>query len=75
MLKLYKPASLKEKVDPKSIEYGKSVNDEYKNSNPGPRPDNMWCQHEDGNVPRNEQQWNEVRYVYGCYLGYYSWPK
>lgn len=69
-----KPKTIKEKVDPFSINNSKTMVESEK-LNPGPRPDNAWCHYDKNNIPKNEEQWNEVRYSFNCYLGYYSWPK
>lgn len=66
--------TVKEKVNPFGIQMSTSVS-ATKNSFPGPREDNAWCCYKRELVPVNETQWNEVRYTYKCYQGYYCWPK
>lgn len=74
IMKMSKPKSIKEKVDPFSIKKDESNTDCVK-LKPGSRSDNAWCYYNQDNVPKNADQWNEVRYLFKCYMGYYTWPR
>ena len=72
-MKMSKRKTIKEKVNPYAI---KNVQgDSSEPMKPGPRSDNSWCLFHENNVPKNETEWNEARYTYSCYIGYYCWPK
>lgn len=73
-MKIHKRKAIKEKVDPYSIKRTVS-GDAHEIVRPGPRADNAWCLYTENNIPKNETDWNEVRYTYACYVGYHSWPK
>lgn len=72
-MKITKRKSVREKVDPYAIKNFQG--DSSEPLKPGPRADNSWCFYHENNVPKNESDWNEVRYTYSCYIGYYSWAK
>lgn len=73
IMKMNKPKTLREKVNPLAIKNIAPANGSK--LLPGHRPDNHWCCYHENNIPKNESQWNEVRYSYKCYRGYYAWPK
>ncbi|XP_065205973.1 proteasome activator complex subunit 4-like isoform X2 [Planococcus citri] len=73
IMKITKRKAVREKVNPFAIK--NSQGDSSVPTKPGPRPDNSWCLYHENNVPKNETEWNEARYTYSCYIGYYCWPK
>jgi len=42
--------------------------------NPGERPDNAFLQYKIENVPQNEEEYDQPRFVHQTYFGYYVWP-
>ncbi|CAH1108407.1 unnamed protein product [Psylliodes chrysocephalus] len=42
---------------------------------PGIRDDNKCLVYNSQNIPRNEKEWDELRYIHDQYTGYYAWPK
>ena len=69
-----KPKTTREKVNPLAIKQD-AVPANGAKLLPGHRADNHWCCYHEDNIPKNEAEWNEVRYSYKCHRGYYAWPK
>lgn len=42
---------------------------------PGDRSGNAWLCYDKDKVPKNEQDWNEQKYVHKTHYGYYKWPQ
>ncbi|XP_022913061.1 proteasome activator complex subunit 4A-like [Onthophagus taurus] len=65
-----KPKFLKTDLDPWS--FAKTKKNKVI---PGIRTDNEWLLYNGKTLPKNEESWNELRYVHDPYTGFYSWPK
>lgn len=66
-----KPKFIKTTIDPLKFSV-KKTSDKIK---PGIRDDNKWLLYNIETVPKNEQEWNEPRFMHNADIGYFTWPK
>lgn len=67
-----KPKFQKITIDPANFTPNQASNDKLI---PGVREDNKWLLYNSKTLPKNQEEWDEPRYVHDQYTGFYVWPK